>query len=107
MRLGEYGGDCERKAGGELLYCAAHNRMRLGLMTSLQDGAERPAGTPQLQQQEAAQQWTTEALVHGIGRHQQNGACEADKHTGNGGPMQSNTAWDERFDAPIIQKATR
>jgi len=73
--------------------------MGLGLMASLQDGTEGPAGAAKLQQQEAAQQWAAEAFVYRVGTDQQNGASESHEHPGDGGSMQSCAAGNERFDA--------
>ena len=77
MRLREQRRHGEREPRRQLLHRAADHRMRLGLMPSLQDGAERPAGAADLQQQEAPQQRTAEAFVHRFGSDQQNRARQA------------------------------
>jgi len=99
MRPGEQCGYGEREAGGELLHRAADHGMRLGLMAALQDGPQRPAGAAELQQQETAQQRTAEAFLQRLGSDQQNGARESHEHPGDGGPMQSSAAGNERLDA--------
>ncbi len=67
-------------------------------MAALQDRSERPSGAANLQQQEALQYRTAEALTHGIGRDQQYCAGQPYEHSDNRRAMQSRAARNQRFD---------
>ncbi len=108
MRPGEQGRHGEREAGGELLHRAAHHRMRLGLMTALQDGTQRPAARSQAcSSRKPRSKRTAETFLHRFGSDQQNGAGQADQHPDDGGSMQSIAAGNERFDADHPERRHR
>jgi len=87
------------ETGRKLLHGAGDDGMGGGLMTALQNGAQAPGGTTQLQQQEAAQQRTAEAFLHDLWRNQKRGSGEAYQHCDQSGAVQALAAGNQRIHA--------
>ena len=98
--LANSAGIAKREAGGQLLHRAAHHRMRLGLMTALQDGAESPAARSRAaaaRSRAAAGRRSLRCIASGATSRMV--PAETHQHPDDGGSMQSLAAGNERFDA--------
>src|SRR5207247_2836929 len=82
----------ESDSGGKLLYGSTDNRVSFGLIALVQNGAEAPQETAQLQDDEAIDQRGAERSVQPVWGHQQNDSDAADHDSAQRGQVDLLTA---------------